>query len=96
MLRAYVFADATREANIEMGPEKIARDAVASGAFASCTVAKLWTKLMSRAPSDAEAETLDRLAADFARDYSIRRLVGAIVASPEYVEAGLFGEEGER
>ncbi len=93
MLRAYVFADDTRAANIEAGPLGIASSAVESGVFASCTVQKMWTRLMSREPSAAEAEAIATLASDFeANGYRLKSLIQSIVERPEYVEAARGGE----
>ncbi len=92
MLRAYVFADEARAANIEEGPIGIAEGAVETGTFASCTVQKMWTRLMSHPPTEAEAETVAELAADFANGYSLKSLIRTIVQRPEYVEAARGGE----
>jgi hypothetical protein len=91
-LRAYVFADATREANIATGPEGIARGAIDSGRFASCTVERMWKLFNAREPTVEETSEIAALAEDFSSDYRLRRLVKAIVTRPEYVEAGLHGE----
>lgn len=93
-LEAYVYADAAREANIEAGPEALARAAVQSGAFARCTVERMWKLFMARAPAPAEAEQIEALAEDFAADgYRLTPLVQSIVTRPEYVEAGLLSED---
>jgi hypothetical protein len=93
-LRAYVYADEARRANIEAGPERLAQQAVDSGAFARCTVQQLWTRLMGRAPAPAEDAAVEALADDFAEGgYRLPDLVHALVTRPEYVEAGRHGEE---
>jgi hypothetical protein len=95
MLKAYVFASAETESNIEAGPEKIAQAAIDSGAFASCTVRRVWTRMMAREPSLEEAAVIDALAADFATDYSLKRLIRELVTRPEYVEANLLEKSPE-
>lgn len=87
MLRAYVFADDVRAANIEAGPEAIAQSAVESGAFASCVTQKLWTRLVTSEVDEAAVATL---AEQFARTDDIKALVKAIVERPEYVEASFY------
>lgn len=89
-LKAYVYADATRTANIEAGPERIAQQAVDSGAFAQCTVRRMWQLMMARAPSASEATTVDALAADFQNNGAhLKDLIRTIVTRPEYVQASL-------
>lgn len=92
-LRAYVFADAAREANIAAGPEGIARAAVDSGRYAACTVQRMWQLLVAREPTVAEEATLASLTTNFSADYRLRALIKAIVTRPEYVEGGRYGEE---
>ncbi|MBK6686136.1 MAG: DUF1585 domain-containing protein [Deltaproteobacteria bacterium] len=92
-LRAYVFADAAREANIAAGPEGIARAAVDSGRYATCTVQRMWQFLMAREPTVEEEATVAALTTNFTADYRLRSLIKAIVTRPEYVEGGRFGEE---
>ncbi len=85
MLKPYVFADATRMANIDVGPEGLAHQAIDSGQFAACTTKKLWSRLMGRAIDEGDAAALDELAAAFAQGgYKVRALVKAIVTRPEY------------
>ena len=93
-LRAYVYADEARIVNIEAGPARLAQQAVDSGAFARCTVDRLWTRLLGRAPASAEAELVEAMADDFADGgYRLPALVHALVTRPEYVEAGRHGQE---
>ncbi len=95
MLKPYVFASPETEANIDAGPEKIAHEAIDSGAFASCTVRKMWTRFMARDPSLEEESLITALAGDFATDYSLKRLIRSIVTRPEYVSAGLYQQSAE-
>jgi hypothetical protein len=85
MLKPYVFASAETTANIEAGPEKIAQEAIGSGVFAQCTVNKMWSLLLARDASIEEAAIIEELAADFGADFSLKRLIKAIVTRPEYV-----------
>lgn len=94
-LLPYVFADDTRKENIRIGPRGIARDAIDSGAFASCTVNKMWQHYMSRDAVDSDAEAVAALTAQFKQGYSIRSLIQSIVNRPEYVKAGRFAGEKE-
>ena len=89
-LKPYVFADAARETNIAEGPEGIARKAIESGQFASCTVRRMWTRLLAREPALDEQATLDELTASFQTDYDLRRLLKDIVTRPEYEQAGRY------
>jgi hypothetical protein len=95
MLKPYVFASEETTANIEAGPEKIAQEAIDSGAFASCTTNKMWNLFLAREATIEERELIDELAADFATDYSLKRLIKTIVTRPEYVEAGLHQKSAE-
>jgi hypothetical protein len=88
LLKPYVYASEETEQNIEAGPEKIAEEAVESGAFAACTVRHMWNRFMSRDPTVDEEEEIDALAQDFATDYSLKRLIEQLVTRREYVEAG--------
>lgn len=94
MLEAYVFADATRERNIEEGPELLARQAIDSGAFASCTVRRLWRRFMAREATLDEEQTLAELTTTFSQGYNLRRLIAELVVRPEYVQAGRFTGKG--
>lgn len=85
LLKPYVYASEQTEQNIEAGPEKIAREAVDSGAFAACTVKRMWSRFMAREPTPEEQTAISDLAEDFATDYSLRRLIEQLVARPEYV-----------
>lgn len=92
-LRSYVFADEARAANIEAGPEALARQAVESGAFARCTVDRMWRLFMARPPAPEEAETVEALAQALSEDgLRLRGLVEQLVTRSEYVEAGRFEE----
>jgi len=89
-LKAYVYADTTREMNIEAGPEHIAQQAVDTGAFAKCTAQRMWQLLLARAPSEAEAELMDTLATEFQGSGAhLKDLVRTIVTRPEYMQADL-------
>ena len=93
-LRAYVFADATREQNIDAGPEELARQAVDSGAFARCAAQRAWTNLLNRNPTPSDSKAIDQLAASFETNGQIyRSLVKEIVTSEAYVAAGRHESE---
>jgi len=94
-LLSYVFADQEMEDNIETGPIAIAQEAIDSGAFASCTVNKMWSLFMARTPENGEAALVDSLTEDFKTDYNLRRLVKNIMKRPEYVDAGRYSNEKE-
>lgn len=94
-LLSYVFAEAQTETNITEGPIAIAQTAIESGAFASCTVKKMWSLYMNSGRADPSAETLDSLTEDFKTDYNLRRLVKNIVARGEYLAAGHYSNEKE-
>ena len=80
--------------NIEAGPEALARAAVDSGAFARCTVEKMWGPLYNRAPTPDETDTVTALADDFAADgYQLKNLIQTLVMRPEYVQGGRFEKE---
>lgn len=89
-LRAFVFADATREANIATGPLGIANQAIQSGAFAEATVRRIWKLLLARPPLAEEKPTIDELTRGFAGHWSLQALVKDVVTRPEYVKAGRF------
>ena len=90
VLLPYVFADDQRKENIRVGPEGIARTAIDNGTFASCTVSKMWDHYMVRADTEADAEALANLTAQFKQGYSLRDLIKSIVTRPEYVKSGRF------
>ena len=88
-LNSAVFADATREENIEGGPSMIAQEAVSSGAFAHCTASKMWQTLLGREPQLADEEAIASLAGELTSSgYQLKGLIQSIVTRPEYV----FGE----
>lgn len=91
-LRSYVFADAVRENSIEMGPSGIADSAIESGAFAQCTVTRMWRQFMAREPRADEAQTIAELTASFKTNYDLKALIKDLVTRPEYVQAGNFGK----
>jgi hypothetical protein len=91
MLKPYVFADAAREANIEAGPEGIARQAIDTGAFASCTVRRMWRQFMARDALPEEEQTIAELAEGFRQGYDLKALIKDLVTRPEYIQAGRFG-----
>ncbi len=91
-LRAYVFADAVREASIETGPEGIADSAIASGAFAQCTVKRMWKQFMAREPRADEDQTIAELTESFKTNYNLKTLIKELVTRPEYIQAGRFSE----
>lgn len=85
MLKPYVFADAARTANIDVGPEGLARQAIDSGQLAACTTRKIWSRLMGRAADEGDQAALEALATAFSQGgYKLRALVRAIVTRPEY------------
>ena len=95
-LLPYVFGDdhPDRAEIIEAGPRRLAQQAVDSGRFANCTVRKLWTRLLGRAPRPDEDPTIAELASDFAAGgYVVRDLARTLVTRREYVEAGHFTGE---
>ena len=89
-LKSYVFADQERQANIEQGPEKLARTAIDSGQFATCTANKMWALFMTREATAEERPVITQLAEDFKQGYDLRSLIETIVSRPEYIEAGRF------
>lgn len=96
MLRPYLYANDEVRANIDQGPTAIAARAIESGAFASCTVKKMWRLVMANDPTPRDAETIDTLTADFSSDYNVKNLLRAIVKRPEYVEGAAFGKGDDR
>ncbi len=97
MMLPYVFADAVREENIELGPAALAQEAVESGDFARCTTRKMWRSLMGREPLVEDEPVVEALAEDFiANDYDLRELVLSLVTRPEYIEGERFGREVSR
>ncbi len=91
MLQSYLFADALSEANIEQGPQALARKSIDSGAFARCTVNRMWTYFMGRAPEQADQQSIEKLSQEFiSGNYKIKSLVKSIVTRPEYIKAGRF------
>jgi hypothetical protein len=96
MLRPYLYADAETRANIEQGPTALAADAIASGAFAECTVKKMWRLMMAHDPGPRDAETIAALTAQFEQDFDLKTLLKTIVKRPEYVEGSAYGEGADR
>lgn len=90
LLKPYVYADATREANIEVGPAGIAQTAVSNGDFARCTVENIWQRFVARTPTTGDRDAIDALTTEFAGHESLKQLVKALVTRPEYVQAGRF------
>ena len=103
-LMAYVFADALGaqgdgsedgdySSNIGEGPRALAQRAVDNGTFAQCTVSKLWTRLLARAPRASEAGELNSLTEAFiASNYNMRALAREIVSSEVYRVGAGYGE----
>lgn len=91
MLKSYVFADQARERSIEQGPEGIARAAIDSGAFAQCTVTRMWRQFLARDPLPEEAQTISELSEKFKDGYNLKALIKELVTRPEYIAAGRFG-----
>ncbi len=85
-LNSYVFRTPDEIDNIEQGPKKLVRDSVQSGRFAACTVRRMWTHFMRRAPTlDESAEVLPDLSAVFdSSDYDVKALIKTIVSHPAY------------
>ncbi|MEM7675218.1 MAG: hypothetical protein AAF449_04345 [Myxococcota bacterium] len=92
-LRAFVFADSQREANIDTGPEGLAQAAVDTGAFARCSTERAWKLLLNRDPNTDEADQFANIVSAFETEgRSYRALVRAIVTSDSYARAGRYGE----
>lgn len=85
MLRSYVFAEPF-EANIEAGPEALAKNAIESGQLAACTTRRMFTRLVGREPRDYpdERAQLEEIARTFADGYRLRTLLRSIVSLPQY------------
>ncbi|MBI4816360.1 MAG: DUF1549 domain-containing protein [Deltaproteobacteria bacterium] len=88
-LNAYVFRDEQEIEHVVKGPKGLADEAIESGAFAECTVRRMWS-LFLRRPMDADEERTVKptlLAAYDANGRSLRALVKAIVTHPAYGRA---------
>jgi hypothetical protein len=94
-LRSYVFADAARQANIDVGPRGIAQAAIDNGAFASCVTKQTAERLLARELTEDDADMLAELRAELeSNNYDLRALIEAVVTRPEYVAAGHFDVRG--
>ena len=85
-LQSYVFRTADDQASIDQGPSKLAADSLSSGRLDRCTVRRMWTQFMQRAPTLDEDGTV---IPDLTRTYvsggrSLKALVEAIVRQPAY------------
>jgi hypothetical protein len=85
-LRPYEYRSAAQVAELETGPSVLAQQSIDSGRFARCTVRKLWSYFMRRAPTpDEEASVVPSLAQDFSSNgYHLKPLVKAIVTQSAY------------
>jgi hypothetical protein len=85
-LNPYVYRTDADVMHLETGPQALAQSSIDSGAFASCTVRKLWGYYMRREPTpDEEATVVPKLAADFkSGNYHLKALVKAIITQPAY------------
>lgn len=86
MLHGYVFRTPEQVEVLEVGPRALVERSLTSGAFATCTVRRMWTHFMRRAPTvDEEASVVPVLRAEFeTKGYDLRGLVASIVNHPAY------------
>lgn len=86
LLRPYTFRTADDVTAIETGPSHLAQQSIMSGRFAGCTVRKLWTYFMRRAPTaEEELSVIPELQQAFEEDgHRVRGLVRRIVTHPAY------------
>jgi len=86
MLNSYVFRTPDQIATLETGPRALVDRAIASGSFATCTVRRMWTHFMRRAPTaDEELGVIPELRDAFVADgYKLRGLIASIVEQPAY------------
>ena len=92
-LISYMFATAEMEDNIEKGPEKLARAAIDSGAFASCTVKNVWKHYVGKSETVLDESIHSELTEVFKQGYDLKALVKNIVTRSQYVDAGLYEAE---
>ncbi len=82
-LRAYLFATKKVAQNIEIGPSSIAKEAIESGAFATCTTRKVWN-WFAGSPA-LPADTLEDVARQFKeKNYNLHELIKILVKHPSY------------
>ncbi len=90
-LKGRLFLDTEGRARFEAGPSRWAAQSIASGAYAECTVRKLWESFVGRPffeELDDEQAQLARLKSDFiGSNHDMQRLLRAIVTSKQYRNA---------
>jgi hypothetical protein len=90
-LRAFVFSTQQMKANIEAGPRALSIKHIDNGDFALCTVRKMWTWFVGKAPTPQQQERVVELATLFkGNKYSLKTLIKLIVKSPEYRQGRLL------
>ena len=85
-LNPYVFRTPAEAAIIDEGPAAVARQAIDGGTFATCTVRRMWTHFMRRAPTPEEETTIVPVLRDefVAGGYVLRELIADLVRHPAY------------
>ena len=85
-LNPYVFRTPAEAAIIDEGPAAVARQAIDRGTFATCTVRRMWTHFMRRAPTPEEETTIVPALRDefVAGGYVLRELIADLVRHPAY------------
>jgi len=85
MLRAYEFLREEHYDNVEMGPAKLVREAVADDRFPQCSVRRTAEWLFGRGLRDDEAPWVSEVSAEFyGGDFRYRELSLAVVGSETY------------
>lgn len=88
-LKAYLFSTEQMKKNIELGPIGIAKEAISSNTFATCTTTNLWGWFVG-APKPSP-ELMDTFASKFrSSKYNFRALLKEILTHPAYAQGRLY------